>query len=278
MSVSVLILTLNEATNLPGCLESVAWCDDVVVLDSYSADSTGEIARASGARVIQRKFDNYSAHRDWARTEIAYQYPWVFSLDADERFTPELMTEVREAVASALPEVALFLVRRKDHFFGKWIKHSSSYPIWFERLFRPDRVWMAPRIVNEHLETDGEIRRLFAPLIHYPFNKGVSHWLERHNQYSSMEAVEYRKQLAGARIDWRTVFAGDPIHKRLALKNLSVHLPCRPLLKFLYLYLLRRGFLDGFPGLTYCTLQAVYEYMIELKVRELRRRERGWPL
>ncbi|MHB9131976.1 MAG: glycosyltransferase family 2 protein [Armatimonadota bacterium] len=278
MSISVLILTRNEEVNLPGCLASTTWSDDVVVLDSYSTDSTPEIARAAGACFIQREFDNYSAHREWALREIPYKYPWVLSLDADERCTPDLVTEMQESILNAPDEVTLFLLRRKDHFWGKWIRHSSSYPVWFERLYRPDWVWMNPRMVNEHMETDGEVRRLSGHLIHHPFNRGVRHWLDRHNQYSSMEAVEYLQQVADPGIAWQTLFTKDPIQRRLALKNMAVRLPYRPWLKFFYLFILRRGFLDGMPGLTYCTLQAVYEYMIELKVREIKRREQGLPI
>lgn len=273
MSVSVLILTLNEERDLPACLASVAWCDDIVVLDSYSSDGTEQICRAAGGRFVQRRFDDYSAHRDWARREIEYKHPWVFSLDADERFTPELAQEVREVTATAPAEETMYLVRRKDQFMGRWIRHSSSYPIWFERLCRPERTWMTDRRINEHVATDGLVRRLDGHLLHYPFSKGLSHWLDRHNRYSTMEAQEYLKELGRGRVDWRSLLARDPIARRLALKNLACRLPCRPLAKFLYLGVLRRGLLDGRAGLTYCLLQSLYEYMIELKVEELRQAE-----
>jgi glycosyltransferase involved in cell wall biosynthesis len=275
MSFSVLILTRNEEKALPGCLESVAWCDDVIVLDSNSYDNTVTIAKKYGARVFFRTFDNYSAQREWARRKIAYKYPWVFSLDADERFTRELTTEVKEALSVASDTVAMFLVRRKDHFMGRWIKHSSGYPVWFERLCRPSRTHMTPRTVNEHVETDDDVCYLQQHLLHYPFSKGIEYWIERHNRYSTMEAHEYRQELGRSTVNWRSVFSRNPIERRLGIKNLACRFPLRPLLKFCYSYFWRVGFLDGKPGFSYCALQAIYEYMIDLKVDELCRDEQG---
>ncbi|HEY3268702.1 MAG TPA: glycosyltransferase family 2 protein [Armatimonadota bacterium] len=278
MGVSILILTLNEEISLPNCLKSSAWSDDIVVFDSFSSDCTVDIARDFGARVYQRTFDNYSAHREAAHKMVSFKYPWVFSVDADERFTPELATEVNETIATCSDETSLFLVNRRDYLLGRWIRHSSCYPIWFERLFRPERVSMTDRIVNEHMVAEGRIARLKNPLIHYPFDKGVSHWIARHNRYSSMEAHEYLKQMDIGSLEWRALFCADPISRRLAIKNISCRLPFRPGLKFLYLYLYRRGIMDGASGFAYCMLQAIYEYMIELKVRELQRIQKGLSL
>ena len=277
MSVSVLVLTLNEEINLPDCLASASWSDDIVVLDSHSTDRTLEIARKAGARCYQRSFDNYSAHRDWARREITYTHPWVFSIDADERFTPELVAEIQEAVRLAPEDMAMYLVTRKDYFMGRWIRFSSSSPIWFERLYRPERVRMTERIVNEHMATEGRIGYLRSPMLHYPFNKGITYWFNRHNVYSSMEAIEYMKA-HDQYGDWKALFSSQPITRRLALKRLASHLPFRPLLKFCYLYFGRMGLFDGRAGFTYCMLQAIYEHFISLKIREAQRRQQGLPI
>jgi hypothetical protein len=127
------------------------------------------------------------------------------------------------------------------------------------------------------MEADGKVCYLSETLLHYPFNKGAYDWLEKHNRYSSMEALEYRKEVAQGSIDWRGLLGPEPIRRRLALKHLACRLPCRPLIKFLYMYLGRRGLLDGAPGFAYCTLQAIYEYFITLKLWELNRRERSLP-
>lgn len=139
MSVSVLILTLNEETNLRDCLASLAWSDDVVVFDSFSTDRTCEIAAASGARVVQRKFDNWSAHQNWAVSNIDFRHPWVLYLDADERCTAELRDEVVRA-ASGDSVHSAYRIRRKDFFMGRWLKHAQLYPTWLVRLFRPTRI------------------------------------------------------------------------------------------------------------------------------------------
>lgn len=278
MSVSILILTLNEEINLPACLASVAWADDVVVLDSFSTDRTVEIAREYGARVVQREFDNYAAHREWARLNIEFRHPWVFGLDADERCTPELAAELQEVTHTASDDVALYLVRGRYYFMGKWIKYSSLYPIWFERLYRPLRIHLRDRIVNEHMEADGEVRHLQEFFIHYPFNKGISFWLERHNRYSSMEAMEYLKEQRRRKVNWKGLLHSNSTTRRLTLKNIACRFPFRPMLKFLYMYFICRGFLDGAPGFTYCMMQSIYEYMIDLKVQELRRREEQLPV
>jgi len=272
MSVSVLILTLNEEANLPGCLESVAWSDDVVVFDSFSTDRTVEIAEAAGARVVRRRFDNYAAQRNAALTEVQYKHPWVLMLDGDERISAEARSEIERALTNA-NGTTLYRVRRKDMFAGRWLKRSSGYPTWFGRLFRVGRVWVE-REINEQYHTDGEVGYLENHLIHYPFNKGVAFWLQRHNRYSTMEARALVEETRG-RFRIGGLVSSDPTVRRRAGKQLAYRLPCRPFLVFCYLYFFRRGFLDGRPGLTYCRLRAMYEYMIDLKVRELRRREKG---
>lgn len=273
MKTSVLILTLDEERNLPACLDSVAWCDDVIVLDSHSADATRKIARERGARVIERTFDDYATHRTWAFESIEFEHPWVLSVDADERCTPELAEEIARLEFDRGGAPALYRLRRKDYLFDRWCRRSSSYPVWLGRLARPARVRFERRPVNAHPVVDGPVGYLRGHLLHYPFSKGMAQWLAKHNRYSSMEAEVCLHELDGGRIDWRGLLTRDPVRRRRALKELSFRMPARPWLKFLYMYLLRGGFLDGLPGLTYCTLQAVYEYMICLKLKELRRDE-----
>lgn len=271
--ISILILTFNEERNLPDCLASVAWSDDVVVFDSFSSDRTLEIAKAAGARCVQRKFDNYASQRNASLQEVAFKNPWVFVLDADERVPPELHAELDRTVAAAGTEMTLYRLRRKDFFMGRWLRRSGGYPTWFSRLLRPTRV-RVEREINEEYRTDGEIGYLREHLMHYPFNKGLAFWLERHNRYSTMEAEALVKETREA-MRWFGICSRDPVARRKVLKQLAYRLPCRPLLAFCYLYFVRMGFLDGWPGWHYCRLRAMYENMIDLKVLELRRRARG---
>ena len=271
MSISVLILTLNEELNLPGCLESVSWSDDIVVFDSFSSDRTVEIAKAAGARVVKRKFDNWSAHQNWAMENIEFKYPWVFYLDADERCDTILLEELL-TIGSKTGEYSAYQVRRKDYFMGRWLRRAQLYPTWITRFFRPEKI-KYDRLVNPVAIVDGQVGRLSGHLIHYPFSHGISHWYARHNKYSDMEALELVKETK-VKIKVRNIF-GNPIERRRTLKRIAYKLPYRPLLMHLYLLFVRGAFLDGMPGINYACMRATYEYMIDLKVKELRRREKG---
>jgi glycosyltransferase involved in cell wall biosynthesis len=274
--ISVLVLTLNEESNIGACLDTLSWSDDIVVLDSGSNDATTQVATKHGARVVQRTFDNWSTHQNWAVTEIEFHNPWVLYLDADERCPLEMRDEILARALPGSPESA-FRLRRKDFYMGKWLRHAQLYPTWLVRLFRPQKI-RYERLVNPIAIVDGLTGMLDTHIFHYPFSHGVTHWIARHNGYSDFEAIELLKVRNGAKASAESIFARDPNARRRAMKALFFRLPARPLLKFLYYYIGRRGFLDGRPGLTYSTLQAVYEFMIDCKYRELQRRERGLPV
>ncbi len=271
--VSVLILTLNEEANIAECIDSCSWSDDIVVFDSLSSDSTRSIAIARGARVFERAFDNYAAQRNAALTTVTYKHPWVLMVDADERVPPDLAREITSQIAQADEETAMYRMRRKDFFMGQWLKRSSGYPTWFGRLVRLGRAHVE-RAVNEEYIAEGRIRYLDAHLHHFPFNRGIAYWLERHNRYSSMEALAKLEQQADPRRA-REIFTSDPIARRRALKQLLYHVPLRPLIVFLYLYVVRLGLLDGRAGFHFSRLRAIYELLIDLKVMESKRRARG---
>jgi glycosyltransferase involved in cell wall biosynthesis len=273
--ISVLILTMNEEVNLPSCLAALAWCDDIVVLDSGSTDGTVDIAAASGARVVVRAFDNWASHQNWALESIEFRHPWIYYSDADEVMTPELAEEIAVIASSAEQLHVAYRVRYKNFFLGKWIRHCGIYPTWVLRFYRPEKV-RYERLVNPIARADGSIGHLREHFLHYSFNKGFESWFEKHNKYSTGEARETIRELRDGHVDWQGLIAlGDPARRRLALKHLSFRLPFRPLLRFFYMYLVKFGFLDGAEGFHYCALLAIYEYMIVLKTREIRRRARG---
>ncbi len=273
MSVSVLILTLNEETNLAACLDTVKWCDDVVVLDSYSADKTVVIATAAGARVVVRKFDNWAAHQNWAMANIDFKHAWVFYLDADERMTEELRAEIQRIAHFGQEQRVAFYGGRKNFFMDRWLKHAMP-PGSIMRFFRPEKVRFE-RLVNPTAVIDGPHGYLEHCFLHYNFSKGLTEWIHKHNQYSLLEAVEGVKLLDGQAGAQPSLLTTDRARRRQALKNFSFRLPFRPFLKFLYLYFFKLGLFDGRAGLTYCALQAIYEYMIVLKIREIRQRREG---
>jgi len=265
MNLSILILTYNEAVNLPGCLASVSFSDDIVLLDSQSEDETAAIARAAGATVLSRPFDNYAAQRNYGLAH-AFKHDWVLMLDADERVTPALVAEMATVTAVTPQPVTLYRMRRQDMFMGRWLKRSSGYPTWFGRLFRKGRV-RVEREINEEYYTDGDVGMLEEHLLHFPFNKGVEYWFERHNRYSTMEAKRLLVERKEA-VPWSGFWSPDPMLRRKAFKQFAYRVPCRPFFTFVYLYLLRLGLLDGRGGLEFSLMRAMYEQMISLKMHE----------
>ena len=274
--ISVLILTRNEEQDLPGCLTSVAWSDDVHIFDSESSDRTAEIAHAHGATVTTRPFDGYARQRN-AALALPFKNSWVLVLDADERPTPELSAEMQLVVQNVSDTVSAFRLRRRDFLWGTWLKHAQLTP-FYVRLMRPERVHYI-RDINEILEVQGQIAELSEPLDHLAFSKGLSHWVAKHNLYSTMEAELLASGAAVRAASLRqALFARDFHERRIAQKAIFYELPGRPLIKWLYMMFVRRAVLDGRAGVTYATLQAFYEYLIETKRREILRRQAGLPI
>lgn len=272
-NVSVLILTLNEEQDLPGCLESVAWSDDVHVFDSHSTDRTVEIARARGATVTTRAFDTYARQRN-AAMQLPFRHAWVLVLDADERATPELSVEVQRVAADAAESVSAFRIRRRDFLWGTWLKHAQLTP-YYVRLLRVGRVHYT-RDINEFVEVEGETGQLAAPLDHMAFSKGIAHWVAKHNQYSTAEAELLANGDAVRDASLKDALFGGNFHdRRAAQKAIFYRMPARPLLKWMYMMFVRGAVLDGTAGVMYATLQSFYEYLIEVKRREILRRRSG---
>lgn len=266
--ISVLILTRNEEKDLPGCLQSVSWSDDIHVFDSFSDDRTVEIARAAGANVVQRTFDGYASQRNAALRGLPFRHDWLFMLDADERPTPLLVEEMKAVIAHSAPPVNAYRLPIHYYLNGARLKHSQMTPLYL-RLVRHAMV-RYEREINELLKVEGETGELKYPINHYPFSKGMAYWIERHNSYSSMEAqvIASKEYLGNASV--KTALLGKTFHsRRAAQKALFYRMPARPLIKWFYLMFLRRAILDGRAGIQYANLQTMYEYMIVVKTREL---------
>jgi glycosyltransferase involved in cell wall biosynthesis len=266
--ISVLILTLNEAGNIGDCLESVAWADDVLVLDSGSTDGTVAQARARGARVMHRPFDSFAAQRNYGLREGGLRHDWVLHLDADERVTPALRAELQGVARQGRYEA--YRVPSKLMFQGRWLKHAGMYPTYQVRFGRREALSFTQVGHGQRSALPPErLGVLEEPLLHYAFSKGLADWFARHNRYSTDEARLALERLKHGRVAWKELIAADAQTRRRALKDLSFHLPARPLLRFLYVYVVRRGFLDGQPGFDYAVMLAIYEYMTGLKLRAL---------
>ncbi len=267
---SILILTKDEEDNLPACLDSVSWSDDIVVLDSLSTDRTQEIAREKGARVFERKFDHFGAQRKYALDEIEFKNPWVFHLDADEIFNSALREECDRVIEN--DEHSGYFVPNKIIFLGKWIKHSTQYPYPQVRLVKVGEISFAQA---GHGQKEDNAKRgvghIDIAYDHFNFSKGLADWIEKHNRYSTQE-VDYAAELREKDIIWGDLF-GEKAQRNLTLKTIYARMPFRWLIKFIYLYVIRLGFLDGRPGFYYCGLQAAYEFMITAKIAEAKHKK-----
>lgn len=272
--VSVLVLTKNEEVNIEACLRTLMFSDDIVVLDSFSSDTTCEICKKfPNVRLVQRKFDTWSKHSNWAMENIEYKHPWVYYSDADERVTNELRDEIITVANDSTQQHVAFRLRYKNMFLGRWIRRGGLYPVWIIRLFRPEKIRYEDREVNAHPVMQGSLGDLHQHFIHYSFNKGLAPWFIKHNSYSDMESKEAVRviQTGGFWARVRQLVSREPGVARRAMKDLSFYLRLRFFARFVYMYFLRLAVLDGRAGLHYALMISMYEYWIEIKIRERRR-------
>jgi glycosyltransferase involved in cell wall biosynthesis len=269
LPLSIVILTLNEEARLPACLASVANCDDVVVVDSGSTDRTQAIARAAGARVVVNPFVNFAEQRNFAHTAGKFRHPWVFHLDADELMTPGLLEECRQATA-ADPAYDGFYVAPRMMFHGRWLRRCTDYPAWQARLVHSRRFSFV-QVGHGQREAPGlRLGWLQDGYLHDISDTSAGEWEAKHRRYAREEAEEVVRHSAGFRQSLRQAVTGSGLERRRALKHLSYSLPARPLLRFVYQYLLRGGFLDGAGAYRYCRLMARYEGFTTAELRRLR--------
>ncbi len=241
LPLSVLVTTLDEAENLQACLDSVCWADEVVVVDSGSSDATVEIAHRAGARVLVHPYESAARQKNWALPLV--RHPWVLILDADERVSPELAAEIQGVLAADGPADGYFLNRR-SFFLGQAVRHCGWDRDFILRFFRTTQGRYNDKLVHETLQLDGRSARLRGALWHYTY-RSFADYLERLNRYTARGAADLRA--AGRR----------PSIAALLL---------RPPARFLRMYVLQRGCLDGRVGLLVCTLAA---YSVWLKYARL---------
>lgn len=241
-SLSLIVITLDEEDKLAACLESARGAGEIVVVDSFSRDATVEIARRHGARVYRREFVSNADQKNWALGKATRD--WVLILDADERLAPDLCAEIAEALTR--PGVAGYWIYRRNEFFGRRIRFCGWGRDRVLRLFRRGCGRYPERAVHERLELDGEAKTLRGRIEHAPY-RDLDDYVERMRQYSRRGAFELRRR--GRR--WFPGFV------------------TRPVARFIRMYVLQLGFLDGAAGLLLCSLAAAgvmlkYAYLREL--------------
>ncbi|MEM8549452.1 MAG: glycosyltransferase family 2 protein [Verrucomicrobiota bacterium] len=265
---SVIILTLNEERDLPDCLTSLQWCDDIHVLDSGSADETVAIAETAGTQVLTHPFESFGKHRNWALDHCPIKHEWILFLDADERVTEKMLAEMVKKTASAPDHVAGYYCCWALMLGERWLKRADNFPKWQFRLLRKGRARFTDfGHGQKEGEVDGELNYIREPYLHYAFGGGWQVWEQRHRKYAKQEARARRE----TKVPWSKAFSTHASERNPAIKRLVSTLPGWPLLRFCYTYFLRGGFLEGREAWEYCRRIAWYEGLIQKEMRALAR-------
>ncbi|MEK7479080.1 MAG: glycosyltransferase family 2 protein [Patescibacteria group bacterium] len=254
---SVLILTKNEEKNLGPCLKSVEnLADEIIIVDSFSTDTTRDVANMYGARFYEHMFENQADQVNWALGNLDIKGDWVLRLDADEYLTPELAKEIRETLLNAPKEISGYYLKRRVYFLGKWVRYGGYYPTWHLRLWRKGKGVYEEREVDEHLELlEGVSGRMKHDFVDDNKN-GISAWIEKHNAYAEREAREVMKKKEKGKRKKEKFYYALPMFFRARLY-------------FLYRYFIRLGFLDGREGRLFHFLQGYwYRMLVDAKIYE----------
>ncbi|MDO1449804.1 glycosyltransferase family 2 protein [Rhodocytophaga aerolata] len=269
---TVIILTYNEAKNLPTVLQSLnEFVDEIFIVDSYSTDQTVEIAKSYGSNVVQHKFETHTKQWIFALNNLTIANNWILGLDADQQITTELVKELMNLFQTGNPSHSGYYIKRRMYFLGKWIRHGGYYPRYLLKLFRKDSVYLDEgELMDHHFYVNGSTAKLQYDLIEDNKNETLSFWLAKHIRYASLQAkeeIDKARQLQTANAD----LFGNQDERRQWLKKLWERFPLfiRPLLYFFYRYFIQLGFLDGKQGLIFHFLQACwYRFIVDAMIYE----------
>ena len=263
-SILTIVPALDEEVHIERCVSSALGLGPVVVVDGGSGDATVQLAEEAGASVLEREWTGYASQKNWALDMVDGEAEWILFLDADEYLTPQARDAVRAAAGSAQADG--YYVARRYVFLGRRLDHAYWYPDYQLRLFRSGRGRFEERRVHEHLVVDGRVAESSIDLVHENL-KGISDYVGKLNRYADLEAQEILRPAGALRPG--SLRGGWP-ERRRALKRVWLRMRGRAVLRFLWLYVVKRGFLDGRPGLIFCGLIAVHDFLIEAKVAEHR--------
>jgi glycosyltransferase involved in cell wall biosynthesis len=277
LPISVIVAARNEEKNLPRCLQALRDVGEVYVIDSGSMDSTAEIARSFGAKVVQFHYQGgWPKKRQWAMENLPLAHDWIFLVDADEALTPQLAEEIRQAIQN--PEINGYYISLRMYFLGRLLRHGGA-GFWKLSLFRRGKgayecrlksqdISMADMEIHEHVVVEGSKAHLNHPLEHHNV-ESLSRYIQKHDEYSNWEAKVWVESEQNGQLS--PSLLGTQAERRRWLKTRFLRLPGSPLWFFLLKYVFCRGFLDGIPGLIYCGFQAVQVFHVKSKIFELRR-------
>jgi len=276
LPVSIIIPSKNEKVNIVECLNSLAWVDEIYVVDSQSTDGSAELAASHGAHVVQFHYDGgWPKKKNWAIRNLPLRNEWIMIVDADERVPADLRDEIAQAIQA--PNINGYYVRWRFVFLGRWMKHCWNDG-WMLRLFRRgsgeyENLGMTAEggwdnEVHENIVVSGKVGYMKSLLLHES-RQDVSFWIAKQNQFSDWWAKRYETIAESAPPTWNTLLHGTPDKKRKLFKSWYLRMPCKPIITFCYLYFWKFGFLDGRSGFYFCLLRAVHALNIQIKCYEL---------
>jgi glycosyltransferase involved in cell wall biosynthesis len=274
----VVVLTFNEALNLPACLGSLAGLPcEIYVVDSASTDRTVEIAAQHRVRVVPHNFESHARQWKWALDSLPITADWVLALDADQLLSEGLRDELCQLFTGQMPKVDGFYVKRRQIFRGRWIRHGGYYPKYLLKLFKRHAVQFDENdLVDHHFYIAGSVAKLRGDLIEDNRKESdISFWIDKHNRYASLLArEEIRRRTQPQTRPLQPALGGTPDQQSLWLKNVWNRMPkyVRPFFYFTYRYFVRLGFLDGKEGFIFHFLHAFwFRLLVDINVDELER-------
>lgn len=277
--IDVMIITYNEAINLPHCLQALqGWTHKVFVVDSGSTDGTQDLARSFGAQVVHHDWPGYAEQKNWGMENLPFESPWLLIVDADEVITPKLRNQMVAVASRPADEVAEngFFINRLTYFLDRPIRHCGYFPSWNMRFFKRDKGRYEQRLVHEHIIIDDPIGKIREPMLHED-RRGLEHYFAKHNRYSTLEARQLFAEITRPEEQGRSANVTAETRRRRWLKrNVTQFVPLPSFWRFTYMYVLKLGVLDGVAGFEFCRFIATYDSMVALKLREmLRQRKRS---
>ena len=267
---SVVVLTLNEERNIGACLGSLDGFDDCYVLDSGSTDATLKITARHGATAATNPFTSFAQQRNWAHDHLPLQHGWVLHLDADERMTPELTEEIASVIRADTGKLGGYHIAERTLLRGGWLRHAGQYPRFQARLVHRARMRFVDHGHGQRESSSLTFGTLVNPYDHLAFSHGLEHWLRKHAGYASKEAAQILSSSGGGESLMSRLFSTNAMQRRRALKQIAMHMPMRPLLRFLHILIVNRGILDGRAGWEYARMMRVFQEMIDLALIEAR--------
>jgi len=273
--ISAIVLTFNEEQNIRSCLNSLRdLAADIYIVDSYSTDKTLEIAKQYTDKIYQHPFKNQAEQFNWALDNLPVKTEWIMRLDADERVTKELASEINNKLSDMPVEINGLYIKRRVYFMGRWIRHGGYYPAWLLRIFRRGKAKCEQKYMDEHIVVShGKTANLSYDIID-DNQKGLSFWIDKHNNFASREMAEIinSRGNSGTPII-KPSMKGDAVQKKRWYKeNLYLTLPLfiRSFFYFIYRYVIKLGFLDGKEGLIFHFLQGFwYRFLVDAKIYEI---------